>query len=113
MKILRSVVWSTGSILDRSQTPVPRAFLEWHRAHLLGLSVSACNLDGHTLDSDELFRLNFWIRAQGAWRCSLLPTSDANVIVSRVIEGGVVRIPVGRSGDGRLGSNSGRKIIEL
>lgn len=101
MHLMKKVVWSTGSVVDRKNVPAQRAFMEWHRAHLLGLPISECVLDGVSLDEQALFRLNFWIRAWGAWRCSLLPLKDANAVLSRVVECGMARVPVGRSGGGR------------
>ena len=81
--------------------PTRRAFLDWHRAHLLGLKVESCELDGRALDASELFRLNFWIGAQGAWRCSLLSLPEAHAILAGVISGRLSKSPVGRAGAGR------------
>jgi len=97
----QKIIWSTGCVLNRKNEPVRRAFLEWHRAHLLDLSIEKCQFDGRVLDAAELFRLNFWIRAQGAWRCSLLPLPKAHEVVSRVVFDGL-RVPVGRARAGRL-----------
>jgi len=111
----QKVIWSTGSIVARKHTPTRRAFLDWHRAHLLGLRVEACELDGRALDAPELFRLNFWISAQGAWRCSLLSLPEAHEVLRRVISGSLRRVPVGRSGAGRWasGSTSGKSGFEF
>ena len=95
------VTWSTGCIKGRSQFPVRRAFIEWHRAHLLGLKVTECEFGGVKLTEDELFRLNLWISAQGAWRCSLLPYPEATKILRSVLLGGLRRVSCGSAGAGR------------
>ncbi len=97
----QKVIWSTGPIVGRKHTPVTRAFIHWHRAYLLGLRIESCAFDGTVLDADELFRLNFWIAAQGAWRCSLLPMHEGHAVVHRVVSGNLSRVPVGKSGAGR------------
>jgi hypothetical protein len=102
----RGVIWSTGSIAHRKQVPTRRAFLDWHRAHLLGLKVEKCEFEGLELDGPALFRLNCWVMGLGAWRCSLLPSHEAHQILRKVILGGVHRIPVGRSGAGRWASGT-------
>lgn len=45
----QKVVWSTGAVEDRQHTPARRAFLDWHRAHLLGLRVEQCEFEGRQL----------------------------------------------------------------
>lgn len=97
----QKVIWSTGSVTGRKAFPARRAFLDWHRAHLLGLRVESCEFEGRPLDAAELFRLNFWIQALGAWRCSLLPWYQAHEILRAVISGSLSRVPVGPAGAGR------------
>ena len=50
---------------------------QWHRAEMLGLEVSRLKIGGHEKAAHEMERLNMWISAGGAWRCSLLPHWDA------------------------------------
>lgn len=97
----QKVIWSTGSVVSRKSLPARRAFLDWHRAHLLGLRVESCEWEGRQLDAAELFRLNFWIKALGAWRCSLLPLHHAHAVLRAVISGSLSHVPVGPSGAGR------------
>lgn len=100
------VIWSTGSVVDRKHTPARRAFLDWHRAHLLGLRVESCEFEGRQLTPPELLRLNLWISARGAWRCSLLPLHEAHRVLREVIKGGLSGVGCGFSGAGRWSSRT-------
>lgn len=109
----QKVIWSSGSVVSRKSIPARRAFLDWHRAHLLGLRVESCEFDGRQLDAAELFRLNFWISAAGAWRCSLLPLHEAHAVLGEVLSGRLRRVPVGRSGAGRWASWPPSRVIDF
>ena len=47
-------------------------FRRWHRAKLLGLVLDKVEIDGVPLTAREVERLNYWIGADGAFRCSRL-----------------------------------------
>lgn len=49
----------------------------------------------------DLRRLNFWIRADGAWRASALPYWDAGDVLCNVLHGHCPVLPVGTAGAGR------------
>lgn len=85
----------------QERTLVAEMLREWHRASLLWLSVRSLERDGEQVGRRELDRLNLWIAARGAWRCSALPHFEAADVLSDVLSGSVLRVPVGPHGAGR------------
>lgn len=80
-------------------------FRQWHRAHLLAPFgddvVTSLEIGGRSSSPIELRRLNHWIRAGGAWRCSALPYWDASDVLCNVLLGHCPVLPVGSLGAGR------------
>lgn len=73
-------------------------FRAWHRAGQLGGEVAEFVQDGVAVGDRELRRLNFWIGAGGAWRCSTLPYGDAERALRDVLSGKLTVVPVGPVG---------------
>ena len=44
--------------------------IEWLRAMLLGIELQSLEIDGRPVTPQQLFLLNLWISAWGAWRAS-------------------------------------------
>ncbi len=90
----------TPSIVHRDFR-LTSALRAWHRARLLGLSLDLVSIDGRQLNPLEVERLNLWVEALGAWRCSLLPWHKAAAVLDKVISGDLLRVGLGAGGGGR------------
>jgi len=67
------------------------------------MEVEEFDIDGRPLTDLALQRLNFWIQADGAWRCSKLPHLQCIDILQHVLFGGRSSSErVGTAGGGRL-----------
>ena len=93
--------WRFSATSEHTETRLTCAFRAWHRAKLLGLQLDSVTFDGLPLDSDQLKRLNFFVEALGAWRCSLLPWHKASAVLAKVISGDLLRVGLGSGGGGR------------
>lgn len=85
---------------------VPAILTEWHRAALLGVAVDHLEIDGTPCTPKELERLNLWIAAGGAWRCSLLQWHVAEAVLRGVLSGRLNNVKVGPNGAGRWSSRA-------
>jgi hypothetical protein len=102
---LTRLEWGYSEPGERCAKHLPSVIREWHRAHKLRLEVEWLKLDGTTVSPEALRRLNFWLSADGAWRCSLLPHFEAAAVLSRVLDqGGLVNC--GPTSGGRWPSGS-------
>lgn len=97
-------VFSYSTPLELRSEHVSRLFRSLHRAKLLGLEFDRVTFNGRLLTEDETERLRLFVQADGAWRCSALPWTDALRVLERVITGGLCRVPVGRMSGGRWAS---------
>ncbi len=98
--VLPSFVWQFSPSTERTGSHLPSVFAHWHRASLLELSLAELSVDGEKIAAPDLERLNLWISASGAWRCSALPYWDCRTILDEVLRS-PYPIPVGKSGAGR------------
>lgn len=89
---------------QRTRTYVPSVLKEWHQAMRLGFEVEMLSIDGVSVHALALERLNFWIAAQGAWRCSIMPFHDSVDALEDVLRCPVRPVPVGPNGAGRWSS---------
>lgn len=87
------------------------ALRAWHRARLIGLKIDAMQWDGRQLSVRELERLNYWVEARGAWRCSLLPWHEAAFVLAMVISGELRHVHVGPGGAGRWPAGTRAEIL--
>lgn len=87
------------------------ALRAWHRARLIGLKIDAMQWDGRRLTDHELERLNLWIEARGAWRCSLLPWHEAAFVLDLVLTGELRHVCVGPGGAGRWPARTRPEIL--
>ena len=87
------------------------ALRAWHRARLIGLRIDAMEWDGRKLRLQELERLNYWVEARGAWRCSLLPWDEAAAVLDLVISGRLPHAGIGSGGGGRWTPGSSAEIL--
>src|SRR5688572_10632212 len=101
-----------GKIIDVEWTmskPTPQRgrfytdlFRSWHRSMLLGLEVETLTINGREVSELGLRRLNFWIQAYGAWRCSTLPYWEGHDALLKVLDGNMQAPKVGAAGGGRI-----------
>jgi len=61
-------VFTKPVAIERSD--IPAILRQWHRGMLLGLRLDSLEIDGQLLSPEQLFMLNLWIEAWGAWRAS-------------------------------------------
>ncbi len=92
---------------QRIREHVPSIFREWHRAHLLGIELESVEIqtghfgeDLYHCDLRQLDRLNAFVSAYGAWRCSALPALEAETVLETLMRR-PVRVRVGPNGAGR------------
>lgn len=99
--VMKAVIWRLTPVAPVKRNRLVSSFRDWHRAHLLGFAIDALQFDGQTLTPIELQRVNDWIAAHGAWRCSALDAHSAVRIFRLVVSGGVRRLGLGNGGAGR------------
>ncbi len=85
---------------------MPALLAEWHRAGLLGCALEHLEIDGKPCTPKQLERLNLWISAGGAWRCSLLPWHVAEKVLAGVLSGRLQNAKIGPNGAGRWASGA-------
>jgi hypothetical protein len=67
---------------------------------LLGFELESLCVAGREISERDLERLNLWISAHGAWRCSAMPWHDAADALELVLRA-PLRVPVAPHGAGR------------
>ena len=101
-EILPELRWVYSESPEYVQRRLTVTFRDWHRAKLLGLEVEYLEIAGNKITGEELRRLNFWIRADGAWRSSALGHFESSGLLSDVLSGELGKNnSVGRAGGGR------------
>lgn len=103
--------WRYSASTGHHDIRLTSALRAWHRARLIGLKIDSLIWDGRLLRSQELERLNLWIEARGAWRCSCLQWHEAAWVVDRVLTGELRTVCVGPAGAGRWPSGSSAEIL--
>lgn len=78
---------------------------------LLGIEVQELEIDGHKKTALQVERLNLWIKAYGAWRCSALPYWDASNVLEHVLAGRLDAPKVGDAGGGRVAAGTQFEIF--
>jgi hypothetical protein len=65
------------------------------------VELASLEFNGKAVDPVSLEKLNYWLSADGAWRCTLLPHFESERVLSQILRnGGAVRI--GPAGAGRF-----------
>ena len=99
--VVKTVYWRLTPVQPVRRNRLVSSFRDWHRAHLLGFAIDALQFDGVDLNPIELERVNQWISAHGAWRCSALDPHSAVRVFRMVVSGGIKRMGLGQGGAGR------------
>jgi hypothetical protein len=107
----KGLEWRFNAAPARTDIRFTCALRAWHRAKLLGFVLDSVTIDGRPLDPVELERLNLWVEALGAWRCSLLPPHKAAAVLSKVISGDLLRVGLGAGGGGRWSAGCSSEIF--
>lgn len=107
----KRIEWRYSVSTGHHDIRLTSALRAWHRARLIGLTVDSLELEGRHLSARELERLNYWVEARGAWRCSLLPWHEASFVLAAVISGDLRQVCVGPAGGGRWPAGTGAKIL--
>jgi len=76
--------------IERSD--VPAMLRQWHRGMLLGIYLDSLEIDGVPLCPEQLFMLNLWIEAWGAWRASRQDYFEAWRRLDAIISTKAVRV---------------------
>jgi hypothetical protein len=79
---------------------LPPILEAWHRGHLLGMEICRLELDGRVATPNAIERLNYWLKADGAWRASLLSHFEAEKVLKHVMQHRCA-LCVGQAGGGR------------
>lgn len=97
---LPSLVYTFSESLPQCRSHVPSILRQWHRGMLLGFELESLCVAGREISERDLERLNLWISAHGAWRCSAMPWHDAADALELVLRA-PLRVPVAPHGAGR------------
>jgi len=103
--------WRYSASTGHHDIRLTSALRAWHRARLIGLKVDSLTWDGRNVIGQELERLNLWIEARGAWRCSCLKWHEAAWVVDQVLAGQLRTVCVGPAGGGRWPAGTGPEIF--
>ncbi len=105
MSTVARVAWEWTESGDRTGVVLPHVFARWHSANRLGLELARVELRGETLEELELTRLNYFVAAGGAWRCSLLSHFECERVLAHALQRRFCPI-LGVAGGGRWSASS-------
>ena len=97
---LPSLVYTFSDSFPQCRSHVPSILRQWHRGMLLGFDLESLCVGGREIGERDLERLNLWIAAHGAWRCSAMSAIDAAQALEVVLRA-PLRVPVAPHGAGR------------
>lgn len=102
--VTKPLIWRYIAVKPVRKNRLSSSFRDWHRAKTIGFEVEALRFDDRELNALELERLNYWIGADGAWRCSAMDPWSCEQVLRHVISGHMHRLPIGKGGAGRWSS---------
>lgn len=109
---LPKITWVWSDPLPQMAQLIPGMLEKMHRAKNLGMEVTQFAVNDIPAGDTELMKLNFFLKADGAWRASLLDHYEAEKVLCAVMgRGKLAQIPLGDSGGGRWSKNSTFKEI--
>src|SRR5581483_9932334 len=80
--------WTYSAPQILAGTSMQLILKNWHRASLLWMELSSLSIGGKPCSEDGVERLNLWLRAGGAWKCTLLPHFESERVIREILRHG-------------------------